>query len=96
MHDAKAQMSSAFVEICRVLKPGGTYIMMSYNEPDYYLPKLQGCAALWSVRTDEIAKDYEPHVAGRKTDVHGLRSRTAPDVHHIYVCTKLGVPLLPP
>mmetsp|Transcript_3336 Transcript_3336/g.5190 ORF Transcript_3336/g.5190 Transcript_3336/m.5190 type:complete len:213 (-) Transcript_3336:60-698(-) len=72
------------MEINRVLKPGGKYIVITYGTPDTRLITLQNNSLDWHVTMKTVQKPYvEDSPTEDSTD-------EIPSTHYIYICHKAG------
>jgi len=66
-------------EISRVLKPGGTYIAISYGQPDYRLNYFDKPEYNWNIL---------PAQSVPKPTVSVVEEQDPANVHYIYIMTK--------
>ena len=66
-------------EISRVLKPGGTYIAISYGQPDYRLNYFDKPEDNWNIL---------PAQSVPKPTVSVVEEQDPANVHYIYIMTK--------
>ena len=80
-------------EICRVLKPGGTYFCVSYGVPEYRLHYLSWTEYGWTIVTEKVKKplfenmsvEPERNAAGREEGTTQEKNLT---YHYVYLCKK--------
>ena len=76
-------LTASLLELCRVLKPNSTYLMISYAPPQMRLHYLQAKGLDWTVECRKVGKEPLP----QGMEVPGSLG----DYHYMYVCTKRGV-----
>ncbi|GJP48557.1 hypothetical protein CLOM_g7843 [Closterium sp. NIES-68] len=96
MENASAMIS----EVCRVLKPGGKFLLITYGDPQVRISHLQADELSWTVKIHAMPR---PGVCAELCPAWalvpmkiGINGRLVPNgedleggnVHYIYVCTK--------
>ncbi|KAK1385514.1 Methyltransferase-like protein 13 [Heracleum sosnowskyi] len=96
-HKSRENAAKMLVEVDRVLKANGVYILVTYGAPNYRLHLLREGHS-WSIKLHVIGKAFleasSEHQAQELTSPVPLNDETSltagktPDVHYIYVCIK--------
>ncbi|XP_028797220.1 EEF1A lysine methyltransferase 4-like [Neltuma alba] len=102
--DAPISAAQMLAEVCRLLKPGGTYLLITYGDPTVRMPHLRRRMYNWKVTLYNIPRPGfqkpESCSSSRKSllepiplDEKGFIPKDwvleDPDSHYIYVCRKV-------
>lgn len=98
-HNSRQNAAKMLEEVGRVLKDKGVYILITYGAPTYRLNLLKEMGS-WTIKLHVIEKlvgksDHLWELTNPlPLDNEGSSAETLlgrnPDVHYIYVCTKVG------
>lgn len=100
MCGASAHLSAARMleEVCRVLKPGGVYLLVTYGDPGVRMPHLKALDSKWTVTLHLLPKPGSKQALEKSswevTDQVPLGedgntlSTEDPDLHYVYACVK--------
>lgn len=82
--NSTSTVHKALKEIYRVLKPGKSFVSISYGQPESRLGYFENPDFEWKIDVDTVAK---PTIAGELL----MESKEGNHVHYIYTCTKPGI-----
>ncbi|GBF91023.1 methyltransferase [Raphidocelis subcapitata] len=102
--NAAANSAAALRECCRVLRPGGCFVLVTYGDAESRLPHLARPDLPWTVQVYVLSK---PSADGREAGPYGARAALQgpfdaargeamealgqlKGVHFVYVCTRQG------
>ncbi|GAU46805.1 hypothetical protein TSUD_268660 [Trifolium subterraneum] len=103
--DAPISASQMLAEVCRLLKPGGTYMLITYGDPKVRMPHLSKSVYNWKITLYNIPRPgfHKPEcsTSSKKSLLepiplteNGLLPADwvleDPDSHFIYVCRKIN------
>ncbi|BAT91300.1 EEF1A lysine methyltransferase 4 isoform X1 [Vigna umbellata] len=103
--DAPISASQMLAEVCRLLKPGGTYILITYGDPTVRMPHLSRPVFNWKIMLYNIPRPGfqkpESSTPSRKSFLEPIPLSEKgllpadfvledPDSHFIYVCKKIN------
>ncbi|OIV99672.1 hypothetical protein TanjilG_17482 [Lupinus angustifolius] len=102
--DAPISAAQMLGEVCRLLKPGGTYMLITYGDPTVRMPHLSRPVYNWKITLYNIPrpgfqkpesttskKSYlEPIPVTEKGSLPADFVLEDPDSHFIYVCRKIN------
>ncbi|MFS7905806.1 putative endothelin-converting enzyme 1 [Helianthus anomalus] len=103
--DAPISASQMLGEVSRVLKPGGTYMLITYGDPTVRMPHINRPVYNWKIDLYIIPRpgfqkppgstsSPKSHLSPVPTTDKGMLPADYvledPDSHYIYVCTKMG------
>ncbi|XP_027908715.1 EEF1A lysine methyltransferase 4 isoform X2 [Vigna unguiculata] len=103
--DAPISASQMLAEVCRLLKPGGTYILITYGDPTVRMPHLSRPVYNWKITLYNIPRPgfqkAESSTPSRKSFLEPIPLSEKgllpadfvledPDSHFIYVCKKIN------
>ncbi|GMH30631.1 hypothetical protein Nepgr_032474 [Nepenthes gracilis] len=101
--DAPISAARMLAEVCRLLKPGGIYMLITYGDPNVRMPHLRRSVYNWKIvlyiiprpgfqrppgTTSSIISSLEPVPLTEKGLLPSDFTLEDPDCHFIYVCSK--------
>lgn len=102
--DAPISAAQMLAEVCRLLKPGGTYMLITYGDPTVRMPHLRRPMYNWKItlhniprpgfqKPESCSSSRKSYVEPIPLDEKGLIPKDwvleDPDSHYIYVCRKM-------
>lgn len=97
--DAPLSAAQMILEVDRLLKPGGTFILITYGDPSVRMPHLNQSACDWKVVLYILPRPvFTGKITRRVLDPVPLTERGRlpdgfvpedPDSHYVYVCKKM-------
>ncbi|XP_040863243.1 EEF1A lysine methyltransferase 4 isoform X2 [Glycine max] len=103
--DAPISAAQMLAEVCRLLKPGGTYILITYGDPTVRMPHISRPVFNWKITLYNIPRPGfqkpESSTPSRKSYLEPIPLTEKgllpadfvledPDSHYIYVCKKIN------